>query len=270
MTLQTARPGTAAVDEPTLLIQNIRQDFVTLEGTELNVLEDINLAFQEREFISFIGHSGCGKSTLLRIIAGLQTPTRGSVLYKGKKVTGPGASRGMVFQQDAVFPWLSVRKNIEFGLRLKKLSRTQLRETAEKWIALVGLSGWEDAYPKELSGGMRKRVDLARVYANSPDLMLMDEPFGALDQQTKSNMQAQLLRLREAAGSTVIFVTHDLEEAIFLSNRIVVLAPRPGKVKAIMDVQLPSLRDEEIRLSEEFLAEKRRLHELLKEDAACA
>ncbi|WDR06139.1 ABC transporter ATP-binding protein [Devosia rhodophyticola] len=254
-------------EAPSLIIQNIRQDFITLDGTELNVLDNINLGFREREFISFIGHSGCGKSTLLRIIAGLQTPTQGSILYKGKKIKGTSAARGMVFQQDAVFPWLTVRKNIEFGLKLKKLPRDKVRAQAEKWIALVGLGGWEDAYPKELSGGMRKRVDLARVYANTPDLMLMDEPFGALDQQTKSNMQTQLLRLWETAGSTVIFVTHDLEEAVFLSDRIVVLAPRPGRVKTIMDVSLSRPRREELRLSEEFLAEKRKLHELLKEDA---
>lgn len=249
-----------------LVVQNIRQDFITIDGKGLNVLQNIELSFRDKEFVSLIGHSGCGKSTLLRIMAGLQTPTSGRVVYNGEVVKGPSASRGMVFQQDAVFPWLTVRKNIEFGLRLKNIPRAQIRRTAEQWIELVGLSGWESAYPKELSGGMRKRVDLARVYANEPALMLMDEPFGALDQQTKSNMQVQLLKLWERTGTTVVFVTHDLEEAVFLSDRVVVLAPRPGRVKAVLDIALPRPRDGDIRLTDEFLAEKRRLHAYLAED----
>ncbi len=248
-----------------LTVSGVHQTFITTDGKPMNVLNNINLNFDEEKFVSIVGHSGCGKSTLLRIVSGLQRPTRGSVRFKGHEVTGPGADRGMVFQQDAVFPWLTVRRNIEFGMEARGVAREEIGRQSKRWIELVGLTGWEDAYPKELSGGMRKRVDLARVYANSPEVMLMDEPFGALDQQTKSVMQGELLRLWQNSRSIVLFVTHDLEEAIYLSDEIVVLAPRPGRVKSKMQVSLARPREDGMRLTTEFLEQKRALHELLKE-----
>lgn len=249
-----------------LAIDQVGMEFALAdEDRTINVLDNISLDIPKGKFVSIVGHSGCGKSTLLRIMAGLTQPTLGEVRVDGNVVEGPNASRGMVFQQDAVFPWLSVRDNIEYGLKVRGLKKTQRQLESDAWIKLVGLDGWENAYPKQLSGGMRKRVDLARVYANKPDVMLMDEPFGALDAQTKATMQSELLSLWEQAGSTVVFVTHDLEEAIFLSDMVIVLSRNPGRIKYVQHVELPRPRTETLRMSNEFLAEKRRLFDILSE-----
>lgn len=199
------------------------------------------------------------------IVAGMAKPTRGKLLFNGKKVETPGAAHGIVFQQDAVFPWLTLRDTIEIGLHMKKLTRKEMTERCGHWINHMDLTGREDAYPKEFSGGMCKRADLARSIQTGPEVMLMDDPFGAFDQQTESTMQRELLHLSEASRSTVLFVTHDLEEAVFLSDEIVVPAPKPGRVKALMTVDLPRPRNEGMRISNGFLGNKRELHALLVE-----
>ncbi|MGQ7843273.1 ABC transporter ATP-binding protein [Granulosicoccus sp. 3-233] len=249
-----------------LAIDQIGMEFALADDERtINVLDNVSLDIPKGRFVSIVGHSGCGKSTLLRIMAGLTQPTLGEVRVDGNVVDGPHASRGMVFQQDAVFPWLSVRDNIEYGLKVRGVKKAQRKIESDAWIKLVGLDGWENAYPRQLSGGMRKRVDLARVYANKPDVMLMDEPFGALDAQTKATMQSELLSLWQQAGSTVVFVTHDLEEAIFLSDMVIVLSRNPGRIKQVQHVELPRPRTEKLRMSDEFLGEKRRLFDVLSE-----
>lgn len=235
------------------------------KGTDaaLTVLDDINLSFKSGSFNAIVGTSGCGKSTLLKMMAGLYAPSDGAISLDGKTIKGTGRERGMVFQQDAVFPWMTVAKNISYGPRLRGASRSECAKIEAEWIELVGLQGFEDRWPRELSGGMRKRVDIGRVYANDPDVLLMDEPFGALDVQTKERMQAELQRLWLVTQKTVIFVTHDLEEAIFLADRIVVLSARPGRVRHIEQVDLARPRTGKMRLSDEVLAIKRKLWGML-------
>lgn len=235
------------------------------KGTEnaLTVLEDINLSFKSGSFNAIVGTSGCGKSTLLKMMAGLYAPSDGKMTLDGEEIKGTGRKRGMVFQQDAVFPWMTVSKNISYGPRLRGASKAECQEIEAKWVELVGLQGFEDRWPRELSGGMRKRVDIGRVYANDPDVLLMDEPFGALDVQTKERMQAELQELWTVTKKTVIFVTHDLEEAIFLADRVVVLSSRPGRVHHIEDIKLQRPRTGETRLTEELLEIKRKLWNML-------
>ena len=229
----------------------------------LTVLRNIDLEIPTGKFVSLIGESGCGKSTLLRLMAGLLRPTRGEVRHDGGAVRGINQALGFVFQQDAVFPWLTVEKNVEYGPRSHGLPRQERERLVAEWCETVGLTKFRKAYPKQLSGGMRKRVDLARAYANSPDVLLMDEPFGALDVQTKGKMQEAVLDLWQRTGKTVVFVTHDLEEAVFLSDLVVVLKSRPGEVHSIVPIEIDRPRNEETRLSNEFAAAKRKLwHEL--------
>ncbi len=235
------------------------------KGTEaaLTVLDDINLEFETGSFNVIVGTSGCGKSTLLKMMAGLYLPSDGKITLDAVEIRGTARERGMVFQQDAVFPWMTVASNISYGPRLRGASKNECQEIEKKWIELVGLTGFEDRWPRELSGGMRKRVDIGRVYANDPEVLLMDEPFGALDAQTKERMQVELQELWKVTGKTVIFVTHDLEEAIFLADKVIVLSARPGRVSHIEDVHLERPRTNEIRLSEDLLAIKRKLWDLL-------
>ncbi|HEX3773534.1 MAG TPA: ABC transporter ATP-binding protein [Polyangiaceae bacterium] len=235
------------------------------EGGETPVvaLSDVNFQVRQREFISVIGPSGCGKSTLIRIVAGLEEPSSGVVAVDGIPVTGPGADRGMVFQNYTLFPWLTVRKNVLFGPRMKGIRADKADKAADEWLKLVGLSDFAELYPAQLSGGMKQRVAIARALANDPRILLMDEPFGALDAQTRCSMQAHLLRIWSAADVTVLFITHDLEEAIYLSDRIVVLGARPGRILEIIDVPVPRPRSQEQFLSAHFLATKKRLEELI-------
>lgn len=248
-----------------IVVEQLSHVFGDNSADALSVLADINLRFESGSFNAIVGTSGCGKSTLLKMMAGLYAPTQGRILLDGVAIQGTGHERGMVFQQDAVFPWMTVSKNISYGPRLRGVSRLQRREIEKKWTELVGLNGFEDRWPRELSGGMRKRVDIARVYANDPDVLLMDEPFGALDAQTKERMQAELQKLWTLTGKTVIFVTHDLEEAIFLADRVVVLSARPGRVRHIEEVTLARPRSTEMRLTEDMLAIKRKLWHLLED-----
>ncbi|MDI5972843.1 ABC transporter ATP-binding protein [Streptomyces sp. SL13] len=222
-------------------------------------LDGVSLDIGEREFVTVVGPSGCGKSTLLALAAGLDEPTSGEVTVDGERVTGPGPERGMIFQQYALFPWLTVRRNVEFGLRLTGLPAAERRARATHAIELVGLADFADALPKTLSGGMKQRCAIARAYAVDPEVLLMDEPFGALDALTRVQLQEQLLRTWSAQRRTVLFVTHDVEEAVYLARRVVVMAARPGRVQEVVDVDLPYPRTEQMRLSPQFAALRNRV-----------
>lgn len=245
-----------------LKTQSFGRRFEGAKGVTV-ALENINIQVKKREFVSVIGPSGCGKSTLIRIIAGLDRPTEGEVTLDDQPVTGPGADRGMVFQGYTLFPWLTVKKNVMFGLKMKGTNARRATEQAHHWLDVVGLSGFADHYPSQLSGGMKQRVAIARALANQPRILLMDEPFGALDAQTRSAMQAHLLRIWQSEDVTILFVTHDLDEAVYLSDRIVVLGARPGRVLEVIDVPVPRPRNHDHFLSGHFLATKRRLEELI-------
>jgi NitT/TauT family transport system ATP-binding protein len=222
-------------------------------------LEPIELGVAENDFVTILGPSGCGKSTLLRIVAGLDAPTTGRVLLDGAPVTGPGADRGMVFQSYTLFPWLTVRQNIGFGLRERRVPAADEARVVESFIARVGLTGFEDHFPGMLSGGMQQRTALARALANDPKILLLDEPFGALDTLTRGLMQELLLGIWEADRKTVLFVTHDIGEAIFMASRVVVMTARPGRVKVAVDVTLPHPRHYTVKTTPEFAALKARL-----------
>jgi NitT/TauT family transport system ATP-binding protein len=213
------------------------------EGREVIALEDINLDVQPGEFICLLGPSGCGKSTLLNAVAGFSHPTAGSIVVNGQPVHAPGPDRGMVFQEYALFPWMTVEKNIAFGLEIKKQPKAQIREKVSALLQMLNLQDFRDRYPKDLSGGMRQRVAIARVLALDSPILLMDEPFGALDSLTRRNLQDELLRIWMEFKKTIIFVTHSIEESIYLADRIVVMTYRPGTIKKIVNVSTPRPRD---------------------------
>ncbi|CAM03702.1 NitT/TauT family transport system ATP-binding protein [Saccharopolyspora erythraea NRRL 2338] len=248
---QTARPAKIAVTGVTKTFTLGRDRFVALD--------DVSLDIADNEFVTVVGPSGCGKSTLLNILAGLEEPTSGSALVDGVPVAGPGPERGVIFQQYALFPWLSVRKNVEFGLKIAGVPKKERRERADYFIDVVGLTDFADVLPKALSGGMRQRCAIARAYAVDPEILLMDEPFGALDALTRVKLQEQLLRAWGRERRTVLFITHDVDEAVFLANRVVVMASRPGRVFDVVEVDLPHLRTEEVRLSPEFTVLRNRV-----------
>ena len=233
-------------------------------------LRDINLHIAAGEFVCIVGPSGCGKTTLLNVLAGFLPATSGRVLVDGAPVTAPGPDRGVVFQQYAVFPWLTVRENVEFGLKLavNKRPARELREIVDHYIDLVGLGDFQDSFPKELSGGMRQRVAIARSYAVDPAVLLMDEPFGALDAQTRQHMQESLLKILAKEKRTVVFITHGVEESVFLSNRVVVLATRPGRVRKVVAVDLPEERGVEILADPHFVALRSEVESLVREEVA--
>jgi len=232
-------------------------------GVRTTALSRVSFEVRKREFISVIGPSGCGKSTLIRILAGLDYPTSGVVRLDGLAVQGPGADRGMVFQAYTLFPWLTVKKNVMFGLKMKGIAAASAERQALDWLEVVGLHDAADKYPGQLSGGMKQRVAIARALANQPRILLMDEPFGALDAQTRCSMQAHLLKIWDAVDVTVLFITHDLEEAVYLSDRIVVLGANPGRIVEIIDVPVARPRGPDQFLSGHFLATKQRLEELI-------
>jgi NitT/TauT family transport system ATP-binding protein len=231
-----------------LTLEKLRKTFPLDEG-ELVAIENMDLEVESGEFVCLLGPSGCGKTTVLRIIAGLDTPTAGSICLEGKSISGSGSDRGMVFQEFALFPWRTVRKNVEFGMELKKVPKEERHRISQKYIDLVGLDGFENAHPYELSGGMKQRVGIARALANEPEVLLMDEPFGALDAQTRNLMQKELLRIWQETKKTVIFVTHSVDEACFLADRIVIMSARPSTVSEIYEIRWPRPRD---RASVEF------------------
>ena len=246
-----------------LKVENLSKKFDTPNG-EILALNKINFQIFRREFISVIGPSGCGKTTLIRTLAGLEFPSSGNVFLEGKKMEGPGAERGMVFQDYTLFPWLSVKKNVMFGLEIKGLGKLKAEAEAMEWLDIVGLGKFADAYPEQLSGGMKQRVAIARSLANRPEILFLDEPFGALDAQTRSSMQAYLLKIWQNVDVTVFFVTHDLDEAIYLSDRILVLRANPGEIDELIEVPVPRPRAPGQFLAPEFLATKKRLEELIR------
>lgn len=232
-------------------ISGVTQEFEKKDGKFL-ALDTVNLNVEQNEFICVVGPSGCGKTTLLNIIAGLCKPTTGTVKVRGELVTGPGKGKGVVFQQYALYPWLTVEKNVEFGMRMKGVPKAERAEIAKKYIDLVGLSKFAKAYPKELSGGMKQRVAIARAYATAPEVLLMDEPFGALDAQTRAQLQENLLKTWEQERKTCFFITHDVEEAVLLATKIIIMSAGPGHITEIVPVTLPYPRTQQTKLTSEF------------------
>jgi NitT/TauT family transport system ATP-binding protein len=245
-----------------LEVKSLGKHFNSQQGL-VTALKDINFKTHRREFVCVIGPSGCGKSTLIRILAGLETPSSGELLLDDKPVCDPGPDRGMVFQGYTLFPWLSVKHNVMFGLEMQGYTKATAESEALNWIELVGLEKFADAYPHQLSGGMKQRVAIARALANKPRILLMDEPFGALDAQTRGKMQANLIEIWRNIDITILFITHDLDEAIYLADRILVLKANPGEVHEMIEVSVPRPRNPEQFISPEFLATKKRLEELI-------
>ncbi len=253
-----------------LMIQGVSRTFTSAKGPATQALLPVDFHVADNDFVTILGPSGCGKSTMLRIVAGLDQPTSGRVLLDGQPVTGPGADRGMVFQSYTLFPWLTIEQNIRFGLRERGMPESQQKERAAYFIAKVGLRGFERHYPKQLSGGMQQRTAIARALANDPKILLMDEPFGALDNQTRVLMQELLLGIWEAERKTVMFVTHDIDEAIFMASRVAVFSARPGRIKTEIAVDLPHPRHYTLKTSPEFMELKARLTEEIRAESMAA
>ena len=233
-------------------IDNVRKVFNGRNG-EMVALNGVSLDIHDNEFICVVGPSGCGKSTLLNIIAGLLEPTEGKVYCDGKEVTGTGTERGVVFQQYALFPWLTVKKNVMFALEMRGVKGKQAEQEAMKYLEMVDLAKFADHYPKELSGGMKQRVAIARAYAAEPSVLLMDEPFGALDAQTRTQLQTELLETWERDKKTCFFITHDVDEAIILAQRVIIMSARPGRIKEIVDIDIPYPRTQETKMTPHFM-----------------
>lgn len=259
--------GTADVAEKGRIhIEDLRVTFGQ-KGKEVEAVSGVSIHIEPGEFVSIVGPSGCGKSTLLNAVAGFVKASDGTLLLDGKPVKGPGADRGMVFQQYSLFPWMTVRKNVEFGLKMQGMSNGQ-RETASRTLlGLAGLLAFENHYPDQLSGGMRQRVGIVRALATSPQVLLMDEPFGALDAQTRVVMQQILTNMWQRFRISVLFITHDIDESIFLSDRVYVMTARPGKIKAEITIPLPRPRLPEMANSTEFLQLREQLHALIREES---
>ena len=241
-----------ASDTVRVRIDNVRKVFNTRNG-EMVALNGVSLDIHDNEFICVVGPSGCGKSTLLNIIAGLSEPTSGKVYCDVKEVTGTGTERGVVFQQYALFPWLTVKKNVMFALEMRGVKGKAAEEEAMKYLEMVDLAKFADHYPKELSGGMKQRVAIARAYAEEPEVLLMDEPFGALDAQTRTQLQTELLETWEKKRKTCFFITHDVEEAIILAQRVIIMSARPGRIKDIVDIDIPYPRTQETKMTPHFM-----------------
>lgn len=241
-------------------VQDVKKIYKAKDG-DVVALNGVSLNIYENEFVTVVGPSGCGKSTLLNIIGGLDTPTEGHVLMDGKEVRGTSADKGVIFQAYALFPWLTVLENVRFGLDMKNVPTEEGNEIAMKYIKNVELEEFAHRYPKELSGGMKQRVAIARAYANNPSILLMDEPFGAVDAQTRTQLQSELLKIWEEENKTCFFITHDVEEAVLLGQRIVIMSARPGRIKDIVDVNIDYPRDQETRMSPEFMEIKNKVWE---------
>src|SRR5438309_5438773 len=251
-----------------LRIKDVTVTFQRRRGGSVVAVDRLDLVVRDKEFVCIVGPSGCGKSTLLRVIAGLTRPSSGDVVLNGARVGGPGADRGMVFQSYTLFPWLTVQGNVEFGPRLRGVPEAARQEVAGRFITMVGLTGFEHAYPKELSGGMMQRVAIARALANNPEVLLMDEPFGALDAQTRAFMGELQLVIWQKSPKTILFVTHDIDEALFLGDRVYVMTARPGRFRAEVSLSLPRPRTLEVTTSEEFGGAKRRVLAMSREGLA--
>ena len=253
-----------------LSIQGVSRTFTSARGQATQALLPVDFEVRENDFVTILGPSGCGKSTLLRIVAGLDFPTAGQVVLDGQPVEGPGADRGMVFQSYTLFPWLTIEQNIRFGLRERGMGAAEQKDRSDYFISKVGLRGFEQHFPKQLSGGMQQRTAIARALANDPKILLMDEPFGALDNQTRVLMQELLLGIWEAERKTVMFVTHDIDEAIFMANRVAVFSARPGRIKTELAVDLPHPRHYRVKTSPEFMDLKARLTEEIRAESLAA
>lgn len=253
-----------SLDKPKLEVRNLYKIYNN-QSKPFTVLQNVDLQLYPREFVCIVGSSGCGKSTLLNIIAGLVPPSSGEVRVDNEVVLGPGPDRGMVFQSYTLYPWLTVAQNIGFGSKLRSLPRVERRERIGYFLEVVGLTRFAKAYPKQLSGGMKQRVAIARALANEPEVLLMDEPFGALDAQTKEQMQQFLLELWEQTHTTILMITHDVEEAVFLSRRVYVMSAHPGQIKEDIPITLAEHRDVEMKLSSEFVEIKRQVMHSLRE-----
>jgi NitT/TauT family transport system ATP-binding protein len=253
-----------------LRIEDVTLRFLPKGGKPVTALDRISLDVAEEEFSVIVGPSGCGKSSLLRLVAGLIEPSAGMISLDGKVVTRPGRDRGMVFQSYTLFPWLTVQDNVEFGLKLGGMALAERKRIAKRYIEQVGLDGFEKSYPKQLSGGMMQRVALARALANDPEILLMDEPFGALDSQTRSLMQELLLNIWEQSHKTVLFITHDIDEAILLGDRVHVMTARPGRIKEVVEIDIARPRNVDVLTSIEFIAIKRRIMALIHDEAVRA
>ncbi|MFI6885359.1 ABC transporter ATP-binding protein [Streptosporangium canum] len=251
-------------------IQGVGKEFrVRGAGRPFTALDDVTLDVRAGELLTLVGPSGCGKSTLLDLLAGLTEPTSGRILLDGAPVDGPGLDRGIVFQQYALFPWRTALSNVEFGLAAKAVPRKERAERARSYLDLVGLRGFEERYPHELSGGMRQRVAIARSLAFDPDVLLMDEPFAALDAQTRESLQEELLRIWEKTGKTIVFITHGIDEAVYLGRRVAVMTSRPGRIKRVVDVEFDS-RDGDLRADARFGEYRHQVWTLLRDEAAAA
>jgi NitT/TauT family transport system ATP-binding protein len=244
-------------------IENLSFSYSDKQEKKVNVLDDLSLSLLDHEFLAIVGASGCGKSTLLNIIAGLLPPRSGKVFLDDREIDGPGLERTMVFQDDAVFPWFTVQGNIEYGLKISRTGRDERERRVTHTLELVGLSGCEALYPRQLSGGMRKRVDVARAIITRPEVLLMDEPFAALDVMTKAKLQEQFLEIWNETRMTVVFVTHDLEEALFMADRVVVMASNPGRIARLVDVPFTRPRPRDLKTMAEFQAMRRDLGHVL-------
>ena len=258
----TGSPLEAHVASSKILAEHI--DKVYVSGKKQTVaIEDASIDIQDNDFVCIVGPSGCGKSTLLRMLAGLDFPTAGKIIVNDRTVTGPGPDRGMVFQTYTLFPWMTVENNIKFGLKIKKMPKDKQQEIADRYLDIIGLKKFAKSYPKELSGGMKQRVAIARALANQPEVLLMDEPFGALDPHTKSMMQLLMREIWEKEHPTVVFITHDIDEAVFLANKIYVMSARPGKIIKEVNVYLPHKRNLELKDSPEFIKIRKSINDLL-------
>lgn len=254
------------IGSPKLEIKDVGKIFKTKSG-ETTALEKTSFTINEGEFVTILGPSGCGKSTVLRIVAGLEEATSGQVLLDGEVINGPGPDRGMVFQSYTLFPWLNVKENITFGLKLNGVSQKERDDVARHYLQLIGLEGFENHYPIQLSGGMKQRVAIARALANDPKILLMDEPFGALDAQTRNIMQEVLLKAWEESKKTILFITHDVDESIFLADSVYVMSARPGRLKKKVPVFLERPREFSVKGTVEFAAYKEELLSLIREES---
>ena len=259
----TAAPVQAA---PRLQVDKVSLRYQKPDGGMFTALEQVSFEVPDQQFAVLVGPSGCGKSSLLYLTAGLNEPTEGEIYVGGQQVQGPGADRGMVFQSYTLFPWLTVRQNVEFGLKRRGMPAAQRKDIVDYYVNEVGLSGFADNYAKQLSGGMMQRVAIARALANDPQILLMDEPFGALDSQTRLQMQQLLLRVWGNSKKTVLFVTHDIDEAILLGDRVYVMGARPGRIKQILDVPIERPRNLDMVMERSFIEMKREIFGLLHDD----
>lgn len=246
-----------------IVAKNVCKVYNEGKKNAFKAIDNVNVEVNQNEFVCLVGPSGCGKSTLLRMFAGLDFPTSGEITIDEEKIVGPGADRGMVFQTYTLFPWMTVEDNIKFGPKLKGLSKTEQQDIADRYLETIGLTKFRKSLPKELSGGMKQRVAIARALANKPEVLLMDEPFGALDLFTKSQMQLMMREIWQKERTTIVFITHDIEEAVFLGTKVYVMSASPGRIREIIDVELPYNRELDLKDTPEFIKIRRNIHDML-------